>query len=145
MTAAARAPTPVPRDNQPENRQINGPRQTELMAALQKSLNLMHDCDTSRFDEVFRPTAHIHGFRTGEMKSWSADVYKNILNQRQSPKSQNAPREDEIPVSGFRIAGHGARQSAGADSGMAVRRLSDLALRRWPMADHLQGFPSRIR
>jgi Putative lumazine-binding len=66
------------------------------MAALQKYLDLMYNCDTSRFDEVFRSTAHLHGFRDGEMKAWSAEVYRDILNNRQSPESQSAPREDEI-------------------------------------------------
>jgi hypothetical protein len=61
----------------------------------------MYDCDTSRFDEVFQPTVHLHGFREGEMKAWPAEVYKNILDQRQSPKSQNAPREDEILLVDF--------------------------------------------
>jgi hypothetical protein len=71
------------------------------MEAVQKYFDLMYDCDTSRFDDVFRPTVHLHGFRDGEMKAWSAEVYKSILDQRQSPKSQNAPREDEILLVDF--------------------------------------------
>jgi Putative lumazine-binding len=61
----------------------------------------MYDCDTSHFDEVFRPTAHLHGFRDGEMKAWSMDVYRDILNHRQSPRSLNAPRKDEILLVDF--------------------------------------------
>jgi hypothetical protein len=78
-----------------------GSRYQSLMKALQKYLDMMYDCDTSRFDDVFRSTVHLHGFRDGEMKAWSADVYKEILNKRQSPKSQNAPREDEVLLVDF--------------------------------------------
>jgi len=61
----------------------------------------MYNCDTSHFDEVFQPTAHLHGFRDGEMKAWSMEVYRDILNRRTSSKSQNIPREDEILLVDF--------------------------------------------
>jgi hypothetical protein len=57
---------------------------------------MMYGCDTSRFDDIFRSTVNLHGFRDGEMMAWSAEVYRDILNKRQSPKSQHAPREDEV-------------------------------------------------
>jgi hypothetical protein len=76
-------------------------RVASLIEALQKYLDLMYDCDISRFDEVFVPTVHLHGFRDGQMKSWSAEVYRNILVNRQSPKSQSAPREDEVLLVDF--------------------------------------------
>jgi hypothetical protein len=57
---------------------------------------MMYGCDTSRFDDIFRSTVNLHGFRDGEMMAWSAEVYRDILNKRQSPKSQRAPREDEV-------------------------------------------------
>ena len=72
-----------------------------LMTAVQRYLDLMYDCDTSHFDEVFQPTAHLHGFRDGEMKAWSMEVYRDILNRRTSSKSQNIPREDEILLVDF--------------------------------------------
>jgi hypothetical protein len=72
-----------------------------LMAALGKYFDLMYDCDTSRFDEVFRSTVHLHGFRDGQMQAWSSEVYREILNRRQSPKSQNAPREEQILLLDF--------------------------------------------
>ena len=96
MTATVFAPTPVPRNDAPATDQAADPRLAGLMAALQRYLDLMYDCDTSHFDAVFRPTGHLHGFRDGEMKAWSMEVYRDILNRRRSPKSQNAPREDEI-------------------------------------------------
>jgi Putative lumazine-binding len=96
MTAAALKPTTSPRIEPAAKPQIDGSCLASLMEALHKYFNLMYDCDTSNFDEVFRPTAHLHGFRDGEMKAWSTEVYKDILNKRQSPKSQNAARKDEI-------------------------------------------------
>jgi hypothetical protein len=67
-----------------------------LTEAMQKYFDLMYDCDTSHLGDVFRSTAHLHGFRDGRMMSWSMEVYKNILNERQSPKSLGARRVDEI-------------------------------------------------
>jgi hypothetical protein len=74
---------------------------TSLMRALQKYLDLMYDCDTSRFDDVFYPSANLHGFRDGNMAAWPAETYRDILNKRQSPKSINAPRNDEIMLVDF--------------------------------------------
>jgi hypothetical protein len=71
-------------------------RKASLTAAVQKYFDLMYDCDTSRLYEVFRSTAHLHGFRDGRMMSWSMEVYKDILDKRQSPKSLGAPRAEEI-------------------------------------------------
>ena len=72
-----------------------------LMAAVQRYFDLMYDCDTSRFDTVFHPGVHLHGFRDGVMQSWSAAAYKNILDRRQSPQSTNAPRADDILLVDF--------------------------------------------
>ena len=72
-----------------------------LTDAVQKYFDLMYDCDTSRFNQVFRSTAHLHGFRDGQMMAWSAQVYKDILDKRQSPKSLVAVRADEILLMDF--------------------------------------------
>jgi hypothetical protein len=74
---------------------------TSLTEAVQKYFDLMYDCDTSRFDEVFRSTAHLHGFRDGQFVTWPAPVYKEVLDKRQSPKSLGAPRADEILLMDF--------------------------------------------
>jgi hypothetical protein len=34
---------------------------TSLHAALERYLELMYDCDVSRFDDVFAPTVQLHG------------------------------------------------------------------------------------
>ncbi len=75
-----------------------------LAEAIRKYFDLMYDCDTSRFDRVFRSTAHLHGFRDGTMVAWSAPVYKDILDKRQSPKSLGARRADEILLIDFASA-----------------------------------------
>lgn len=72
-----------------------------LSDALQKYFDLMYDCDTSRFDEVFASTVQLHGFRDGEMVMWSAETYRDILDKRQSPKSLNAARADEVLLVDF--------------------------------------------
>ena len=72
-----------------------------LMEAVQRYFDLMYDCDTSHLDEIFLPTAHLHGFRDGKMMAWSMPVYKEILEKRQSPKSLGAVRADEILLVDF--------------------------------------------
>ena len=74
---------------------------TGLAEALQKYFDLMFDCDTSKFDEVFRSTAQLHGLRDGQMVVWPAETYRAILNKRPSPKSLNATRADEIMLIDF--------------------------------------------
>ena len=74
---------------------------TGLSDAVQRYFDLMYDCDVTRFGRVFRPTAQLHGFRQGEMMMWDAATYKDVLSKRQSPKSQNAPREEEVLLIDF--------------------------------------------
>jgi hypothetical protein len=74
---------------------------TSLRAALERYLELMYDCDVSRFDDVFAPTVQLHGFRDGAMQCWPAAVYRDILTKRQSPKSLGAPREDALLLLDF--------------------------------------------
>jgi hypothetical protein len=74
---------------------------TSLMQAVEAYLDLMYDCDTSRLEDVFYRSSHLHGFRNGAMVSWGMDTYREILNRRQSPKSLNSPREDEILLVDF--------------------------------------------
>ncbi len=72
-----------------------------LIEAIQKYFDLMYDCDTSRFDQVFRSTVQLHGYREGQMVAWPAQVYRDILDKRQSPKSLNAARADEVLLIDF--------------------------------------------
>lgn len=74
---------------------------TALNDALQRYFDLMYDCDISRFDQVFQPSVHLHGYRDGAMVAWSATAYKDILAKRQSPKSLGAARIDEILLVDF--------------------------------------------
>ena len=74
---------------------------TELTESLQKYFDLMFDCDVSKFDQVFRSSVQLHGFRDGQMVVWSAETYRDILKKRPSPKSLNAPRADEIILIDF--------------------------------------------
>jgi len=68
----------------------------ELTAAVQRYFDLMYDSDTSKFERVFRSTAQLHGLRKGEMAVLPAPTYKAALAGRPSPKSLNAPREEQI-------------------------------------------------
>jgi Putative lumazine-binding len=72
-----------------------------LLEAVQRYFDLLYDCDVSRFDRVFWPTAQLHGFREGKMTVWPAQAYKDILASRQSPKAQGAPREEQVLLVDF--------------------------------------------
>ena len=72
-----------------------------LLRAVQRYFDLMYDCDVANFDRVFRSSAQLHGFRDGQMTVWPAETYKAILSKRQSPKSRNAPREEQVLLVDF--------------------------------------------
>ena len=68
----------------------------ELTEAVHLYFDLLYDCDTEKFDRVFRSTSQLHGIREGKMICWPAAQYKEVLASRQSPKSLGAPREEQI-------------------------------------------------
>ena len=67
-----------------------------LRQAVRRYFDLMYDSDVSRFDRVFRSTAQLHGLRHGEMRLLTAQAYRDALARTPSPRSQNAPRHEEI-------------------------------------------------
>jgi hypothetical protein len=67
-----------------------------LLRAVREYFDLMYDSDVSRFDRVFRPTAQLHGLRDGKMRMLTAQAYRDILATAPSPKSQGAPRQEEV-------------------------------------------------
>jgi hypothetical protein len=67
-----------------------------LNQAIKRYFDLMYDSDVSRFDRVFRSTAQLHGIRHGEMRLLTAQAYRDALARAPSPRSQNAPRHQEI-------------------------------------------------
>ena len=75
-----------------------------LHDAVQRYFDLMYDCDVSKFARVFWTTAQLHGFRDGDMTVWPYDTYKDVLSKRQSPKTQNAPREENVLLVDFASA-----------------------------------------
>jgi hypothetical protein len=75
-----------------------------LLAAVQRYFDLMYDCDVSNFARVFWTTAQLHGFRDGAMTAWPHDTYRDVLSKRQSPKAQNAPREEKVLLLDFASA-----------------------------------------
>ena len=82
----------------------NHPDVAGLTDAVHRYFDLMYDSDVTRFDHVFRSTAQLHGFREGQMTMWLAATFKEIIAGRPSPKSQNAPREEEILLIDFASA-----------------------------------------
>jgi hypothetical protein len=103
MTATLREPTRLDSSSEQSSVQqgIAHSSLTGLTEAQQGYFDLMYDCDTSRFDRVFRSTAQLHGIREGQMVVWPAETYKDVLAKRQSPKSLKAARADEILLVDF--------------------------------------------
>ena len=67
-----------------------------LRQAVRRYFNLMYDSDVSCFDRVFWSTAQLYGVRQGEMRLLTAQAYRDALSHTPSPRSQNAPRHEEI-------------------------------------------------
>jgi hypothetical protein len=80
---------------------IERERFSSLVDATDRYFDLMYDCDVSRFDRVFAPSVQLHGYRDGQLVVWPAQTYKDILKKRQSPRSLNAPRLNEILAMDF--------------------------------------------
>ena len=78
----------------------------ELIDAIQKYFNLMHDCNVANFANVFSPAAQLHGYRDGEMVCWPAAEYKEVLKARQSPLSLGSPRQDSVLLIDIASASH---------------------------------------
>jgi hypothetical protein len=72
-----------------------------LLDAVERYLDLMFDGDVSRFDEVFAPTAQLHGLRDGNLRRLSAQEFKDLLAAGPSAKSKNAPRLQEVLLVDF--------------------------------------------
>jgi hypothetical protein len=72
-----------------------------LDQAIRRYFDLMYDSDTTRFGQVFQPTAQLHGLRDGAISMWPAQAFREMLDGRPSPKSLNAPREEEILLVDF--------------------------------------------
>lgn len=72
-----------------------------LLDAVQRYFELMHDCDVSKFDSVFHPSAALNGLREGAINEWPAAYYRDVLSKRESPKSLGAKRRDEVLLVDF--------------------------------------------
>jgi hypothetical protein len=72
-----------------------------LLDAVERYFDLMFDGDVSRFGQVFAPSAQLHGLRDGNLHLLPAQDYKNALATTPSPKSKNAPRQQEILLVDF--------------------------------------------
>jgi hypothetical protein len=74
---------------------------TSLITAVEQYFETMFDCDLGRFDQVFAPTAQLHGLRDGNLRVLPAAEYRNLLASNPSPRSKNAPRQQEILLVDF--------------------------------------------
>jgi hypothetical protein len=67
-----------------------------LLATVEEYFEMMFDSDVNRFDRVFAPTAQLHGLRDGVLRVLPADEYRTLLASNPSPKSKNAPRQQDV-------------------------------------------------
>jgi hypothetical protein len=74
---------------------------TSLIAAVDRYFDTMFDGDVGRFDQVFAPTAQLHGLRDGNLRILPAAEYRKLLVANPSPKSKEAPRQQEILLVDF--------------------------------------------
>ena len=67
-----------------------------LRDAVARYFDLMFDADVTRFDDVFAPSAQLHGLSDGQLRLLRAQDYKAALASGSSPKAKHAPRRQEI-------------------------------------------------
>jgi putative lumazine-binding protein len=67
-----------------------------LLEAVDRYFETMFDCDPGRFDQVFAPTAQLHGLRDGSLRVLPAAEYRKLLAASPSPRSKGAPRQQEV-------------------------------------------------
>lgn len=67
-----------------------------LVAVVDQYFETMFDYDTGRFDQVFAPTAQLHGLRDGKLRVLPVPEYRKVLTSTASPHSKGAPRQQEI-------------------------------------------------
>lgn len=67
-----------------------------VLSAVNQYLDMMYDGDLNRFDAVFASTAQLHGVSGEQVRMLPAAEYRRLLSSRPSPKSKNAPRQQEI-------------------------------------------------
>jgi Putative lumazine-binding len=72
-----------------------------LFDAVDCYFETMFDCDLARFDQVFAPTAQLHGLRDGQIRILPIAEYRRLLASTPSPESKNAPRQQEILLVDF--------------------------------------------
>ncbi len=72
-----------------------------LIEAVERYFDTMFDSDVDRFDQVFAPTAQLHGFRDGNLRVLAAAEYRKVLAANPSPKAKDAPRHQEILLIDF--------------------------------------------
>jgi len=74
---------------------------SSLIAAVEQYFETMFDADINRFDQVFAPSAQLHGFRDGILRILPAAEYRRMLASNPSPKSKNAARQQELLLIDF--------------------------------------------
>jgi hypothetical protein len=72
-----------------------------LLDAVSRYFDLMFDGDVSRFDEVFAPSAQLHGLRDGSLRCLSVKEFRSALAAGPSPKSKEAPRLQQLLLVDF--------------------------------------------
>ena len=77
------------------------PSPAPLLEAVERYLALMYDNDVSRFDQIFAPSAQLHGLRDGTLQLIPAEDYRKRLAGRASPQSKNALRLQEVLLVDF--------------------------------------------
>jgi len=75
-----------------------------LIAAVERYFEMMFDYDVGCFDEVFAPTAQLHGLRDGALRILTANQYRALLAAGPSPQSKNVPRHQAILLIDFASA-----------------------------------------
>jgi hypothetical protein len=67
-----------------------------ITSAANRYFDLMYESDDTKFPEVFHDACIVHGLRNGTLTVWSASEFRDVMRNRPSPASLEAPRDQDI-------------------------------------------------
>ncbi len=74
---------------------------SSVLALIEGYFETMFDSDVERFDQLFAPSAVLHGVADKDLRVLPVPEYRAHLASTPSPKSKGAPRHQEIVLIDF--------------------------------------------
>ena len=134
------APLSSSRDVSLEKTMTNAPEiASELLVAIGSYFDLMYDCDVSKFDTVFHPSAALNGLRDGGNQCVVGRALPGCPVEARISEVSKCHAPSRGALDRHRVRQPGRRQGPGPDQRYHVHRSPDLFESRRRMEDRVQG------